>query len=78
MSGLHPFIWFIQIFIFLLGVAVGHSFMLSESTGRKTGKRSLNSLFSKAARCADKSWEKDSTVEDALYNARVRQEIDDI
>jgi len=41
MSDLHPIIWFIQIFIFLLGVAIGHSIILLKIRREENRKREL-------------------------------------
>jgi hypothetical protein len=80
LSDLHPLIWFVQIFIFLLGVAIGHSIILLKIHREENRKKELElALLEKRSEVLlSQSTETGSDLEDALYNARVRQEIDDI
>ena len=75
MAEIHPIIWFIELFIFLLGVAIGHSILLLKIRREENRNRELElSLLEKRAQDRRVS----SDIEEALYNAQVRQEIDDI
>lgn len=79
MSDLHPIIWFIQIFVFLLGVAIGHSIILLKIHREENRKKELElALLEKRADIMSQSKLIATDLEDALYNAKVRQEIDDI
>ncbi|MGA2506534.1 MAG: hypothetical protein ABSF80_03555 [Chitinispirillaceae bacterium] len=79
MSDLHPIIWFIQIFVFLLGVAIGHSIILLKIHREENRKKELDlSLLEKRADLMSQSRQIATDLEDALYTAKVRQEIDDI
>lgn len=79
MSNLHPIIWFIQIFVFLLGVSIGHSIILLKIHREENRKKELElALLEKRADLMLQSKLIATDLEDALYNAKVRQEIDDI
>jgi hypothetical protein len=80
MSDLHPLVWFVQLSIFLFGVAVGHSIILLKIHREENRKKELElALLEKQAEVLlSQSTETGSDLEDALYTARVRQEIDDI
>lgn len=79
MSELHPIIWFIQIFVFLLGVSIGHSFIMLKIHREENRKKELDlALLEKKSDILSQSKEIASDLEEALYNAKVRQEIDDI
>ena len=79
MSDLHPIIWFIQIFVFLLGVAIGHSIILLKIHREENRKKELElALLEKRADLMSQSRQIATDLEDALYTAKVRQEIDDI
>jgi hypothetical protein len=79
MSNLHPIIWFIQIFVFLLGVSIGHSIILLKIHREENRKKELElALLEKRAEIMSQSKLIATDLEDALYNAKVRQEIDDI
>lgn len=79
MSDLHPIVWFVQIFIFLLGVAVGHSIIMLKIHREENRKKELElALLEKQSDLLSQSTETVGDLDDALYNARVRQEIDDI
>ena len=75
MAEIHPIVWFIELLIFLLGVAIGHSFLLLKIRREENRNRELElSLLEKRAQDRRVS----SDIEEALYNAQVRKEIDDI
>jgi len=79
MSDLHPIIWFIQIFVFLLGVAIGHSIILLKIRREENRKKELElALLEKRSDFLSQNTQIASDLEEALYNAKVRQEIDDI
>jgi hypothetical protein len=79
MIDLHPVIWFIQIFVFLLGVAIGHSIILLKIHREENRKKELDlALLEKRADIMSQSRQIATDLEDALYTAKVRQEIDDI
>jgi hypothetical protein len=79
MSDLHPIIWFIQIFVFLLGVTIGHSIILLKIRREENRKRELElALLEKRSDFLSQSTQMATDLEEALYNAKVRQEIDDI
>jgi hypothetical protein len=79
MSEIHPIIWFIQIFVFLLGVSIGHSVVLLKIHREENRKRELElALIEKRADLLSQSKLIASDLEEALYKAKVRQEIDDI
>jgi len=73
-------VWFVQLFIFLLGVAIGHSIILLKIHREENRKKELElALLEKRSEVLlSQSTETGSDLEDALYTARVRQEIDDI
>jgi hypothetical protein len=79
MSGLHPMVLFVQIFIFLLGVAVGHSFVLFKIHREERRKKEIElALLEKRSEFLPPDTKDASDLEEEQYNARVRQEIDDI
>jgi len=79
MITLHPVLWFIQICIFLLGVSIGHSIMLLKIHREENRKKELElSLLVKRSDLLTQSKMIAHDLEEALYNAKVRQEIDDI
>jgi hypothetical protein len=79
MSDLHPIIWFIQLFVFILGVSIGHSIILLKIHREENRKKELElALLEKRSDLLSQSRRSASDMEEALYNAKVRQEIDDI
>jgi hypothetical protein len=79
MNEIHPIIWFAQIFIFLLGVSIGHSILMLRIHREENRKRELElALMEKRSNLLSQSKTIARDLEDALYNAQVRQEIDDI
>ena len=79
MNDLQPVVWFVQLFIFLFGVAIGHSFIQFRIRREENRKKELElALLEKREELMPESTRAASDLEDALYKARVRQEIDDI
>jgi hypothetical protein len=80
MNDLHPVFWFVQIFIFLLGVAVGHSIILLRIYREENRKRELELALSekKSDILPQQVSQPGADLEEEQYNARIRQEIDDI
>jgi hypothetical protein len=79
MSDLQPVVWFVQLFVFLFGVAIGHSIIQLRIRREENRKKELElALLEKRAELQPESTLTAFDLEDALYKARVRQEIDDI
>jgi hypothetical protein len=79
MGDVHPVVWFVQLFVFLLGVAVGHSIIQLKIHREENRKKELElALFEKRGNAPSPGARSASELEEDLYNARVRQEIDDI
>ena len=79
MSALHPIVLFIEICIFLLGVGIGHSLLLLKIHREENRKKELElTLLAKRSDLLSQSKMIAHDLEEALYNAKVRQEIDDI
>jgi hypothetical protein len=74
MSDLQPVVWFVQLFVFLFGVAI--QLRIRREENRK--KELELALLEKRAELQPESTLTAFDLEDALYKARVRQEIDDI
>lgn len=71
--------WFIQVFILLLGVAIGNSYILYKVHREENRKRELElALIEKRSDLLSRSKQVAQDLEEALYNAKVQQEIDDI
>jgi hypothetical protein len=79
MSCLHPVVWFVALFFFILGAAIGHSVIQLRLRREENRKKELDiALLEKRSALLPESTQAASDLEEALYNARVRQEIDDI
>ncbi len=79
MAEIHPIVWFIEICIFLLGVSIGHSIILLRIHREENRRKELElALLEKRSNLMSQSKRIASDLEEALYNAQVRQEIDDI
>jgi uncharacterized membrane protein len=79
MSDLQPVVWFVQLFVFLFGVAIGHSIIQLRIRREENRKKELElALLEKRSELLSESTQAASDLEEALYNAKVRQEIDDI
>ncbi|MDR2578431.1 MAG: hypothetical protein LBC70_06445 [Chitinispirillales bacterium] len=71
--------WIVQAFILLLGVAVGHSFILFRLRREENRKRELElTLLERRTDVLRQGRRVAQDLEDALYRAKVQQEIDDI
>ena len=79
MLQLHPIVWFLQIFVFFLGVSIGHSIIMLKIHREENRKKELElALLERRADLLSHSKQIAADLEEALYNAKVRQEIDDI
>ena len=71
--------WIIQAFILLLGVAIGHSLILFRLRREENRRRELElSLLEKRTDVLRQGRKVAQDLEEALYKAKVHQEIDDI
>lgn len=71
--------WIIQAFILLFGVAVGHSFILLRLRREENRRRELElTLLERRTDVLRQGRRVAQDLEDALYKAKVQQEIDDI
>lgn len=71
--------WSIQAFIVLLGIAVGHSFLLLRLRREENRRRELElALLEKRTDVLRQGRKVAQDLEDALYRAKVQQEIDNI
>ncbi len=69
----------IQVFILLLGISIGHSFMLLRLRTEENRKRELElSLLEKRSEILIQGKKIAHDLEEVLYKAKVQQEIDDI
>ncbi|MBN2187831.1 MAG: hypothetical protein JW699_00145 [Chitinispirillaceae bacterium] len=79
MSDLHPVILFAALFVFLLGAAIGHSVLQLRVRREENRRRELElALLEKRSAQQTAGAQAASDLEEELYKARVRQEIDDI
>ncbi|MFP4163811.1 MAG: hypothetical protein ACLFQB_02245 [Chitinispirillaceae bacterium] len=75
----HLIFWLIQALILLFGIAVGHSFLLLRIRREENKKRELEmALLEKRSDILKKGKRIAKDLEDALYKAKIQQEIDDI
>ncbi|MDR3011693.1 MAG: hypothetical protein LBU70_00565 [Chitinispirillales bacterium] len=71
--------WIIQAFILLLGVAIGHSLILFRLRREENRRRELElALLEKRTDVLRQGRKVAQDLEEALYRAKVHQEIDDI
>jgi uncharacterized membrane-anchored protein YhcB (DUF1043 family) len=71
--------WIFQAVILLFGVAIGHSFLLLRLRREENRKRELELiLLEKRTEILKQGRKVAQDLEDALYKAKVHQEIDDI
>lgn len=71
--------WALQLFVFLVGVAVGHSVLLYKVRQQEGRNRMLElKVLEKRQEVLRQGKVIASDLEDALYRARIQQEIDDI
>ncbi|MCU0609488.1 MAG: hypothetical protein MUF22_06965 [Chitinispirillaceae bacterium] len=74
-----PLVWFIQIFILLLWISIGHSIVIYRIHREENRKKELElALLEKSADLMSQGKLIARDIEDALYSAKIRQEIDDI
>ncbi|MBN1128426.1 MAG: hypothetical protein JXA71_05535 [Chitinispirillaceae bacterium] len=79
MTEIHPIFWFVQLFVFLLGVSLGHSIIMLKIHREENRKKELElALMDKRSDLLSNSKQIAHDLEEVLYNAKVRQEIDDI
>lgn len=75
----HLVFWLIQAFILLFGIAVGHSYLLLRLRKEENKKRELEmALLEKRSDILKQGKKIAQDLEDALYKAKIQQEIDDI
>lgn len=73
------FFYLIQIFILLLGISIGHSALLLKIRKEENRKRELElALLEKRADVLKQGKKVAHDIEEALYQAKIQQEIDDI
>jgi len=73
------FLWLIQGFILILGVALGHSAILLKLRSEENRKKELEiSLLEKRSEILQQGKKIAQDLEDVLYKAKVQKEIDDI
>lgn len=73
------FFYLIQIFILLLGISIGHSILLFKIRREENRKRELElALLEKRADVLMQGKKVAHDIEEALYQAKIQQEIDDI
>jgi uncharacterized membrane-anchored protein YhcB (DUF1043 family) len=71
--------WMVQALILLFGVAIGHSFLLLRLRREENRRRELElTLLEKRTEILKQGRKVAQDLEDALYKAKVQQEIDDI
>ncbi len=71
--------WILQLFVFLLGVAVGHSVLLYKIRQQESRNRMLElKVLEKRQEVLRQGKIIASDLEEALYKTRLQQEIDDI
>jgi hypothetical protein len=71
--------WILQLFVFLVGAAVGHSVLLYRIRQQESKNRMLElKVLEKRQEVLRQGKVMANDLEDALYKARIQQEIDDI
>jgi uncharacterized membrane-anchored protein YhcB (DUF1043 family) len=71
--------WMVQALILLFGIAIGHSFLLLRLRREENRRRELElMLLEKRTEILKQGRKVAQDLEDALYKAKVQQEIDDI
>jgi hypothetical protein len=79
MVEINPIFWFAQLFVFLLGVSIGHSLIMLKIHREENRKKELElALLEKRSDFISNSKKIAHDLEEVLYNAKVQQEIDDI
>ena len=71
--------WLVQSLIVLFGIAIGHSYLLLRLRREENRRRELEIvLMEKRAEVLKRGKEVAQDLGDALYKAKIQQEIDDI
>ncbi|MBD3242794.1 MAG: hypothetical protein GF331_19535 [Chitinivibrionales bacterium] len=71
--------WILQLFVFLVGVTVGHSVLLYKIRQQEGKNRSTElKILERRQEVLRQGKVIASDLEEALYKARIQQEIDDI
>ncbi|MDR0331072.1 MAG: hypothetical protein LBH93_05140 [Chitinispirillales bacterium] len=71
--------WIVQAFILLLGISIGHSIILLRLRREENRKRELElTLLEKRTDVLRQGRKVAQDLEDALFKAKVQQEIDDM
>jgi len=71
--------WMIQALVLLFGVAIGHSFLLLRLRSEENRRRELDlTLLEQRTDILRRGTKVAQDLEDALYKAKVHQEINDI
>lgn len=79
MTSEYLIFWFVQVFILLLGISIGHSIVRLRIRREENRKRELElALLEKRNEILKNSKKLTSEIEEALYRAKVQQEIDEI
>lgn len=79
MAESYMIFWFVQAFILLLGIAVGHSVLQLKIHKEVNKKRELEIAYlEKRAEILKQGKKIAHDLEEVLYKAKVQQEIDDI
>ena len=79
MSETSGVLWFVQVFVLLLGIVIGHSIVMLKICREENRKKELElALLEKRSDLLSQSKQIAHDLEEALYNAKVQQEIDDI
>lgn len=77
--GTNILFWTVQAFILLLGISIGHSIILLRLRREENKRRELElTLMEKRTDVLMRGRKVAQDLEDALYKAKVQQEIDNI
>lgn len=75
----HLLFWIVQLFVLLLGISLGRTIILLRIRKEESRKKELEqALLEKRTELLTRGKEKVDNLDDMLYAARVRKEIDDI
>jgi len=79
MFGEYALFWVIQAFVLLLGVSLGHSVLVLKIRREENRRHELElALLEKRAEVLKEGKQMAHDLEDALFKAKVQQEIDNI
>ena len=71
--------WLLQVFIFILGISLGHSLIVLKIRREENRRRELElQLLQKREDILSKGKKIATDLEEVLYKAKIQQEIDDI